>query len=43
VNSRNRFALRYGVESVELALSMVEKKEEEEARGRSGSAPVRRR
>lgn len=32
LSSRNRFALRYGVEEVELALAMVEKKAEEEAR-----------
>jgi hypothetical protein len=38
VASRNRFAIRYGVQLVELALTMVEKKAEDEARGRSVSS-----
>jgi hypothetical protein len=43
VSSRNRFALRYGVEAVELALTMVQKKAKEEVRGQPSSGSTRRR
>jgi hypothetical protein len=43
VASRNRFALRYGVEAVELALKMVERKAAEEVQASRTAGTVGRR